>query len=69
MQTEVIIKVNKRIIGINVSDPTQNASSTKATMGSLIFLSNASNAAVRKRKENVLCALPMDAEERNERDI
>ena len=49
--------MNKRIIGINVSDPTQNASSTKATMGSLIFSSNASNAAVRKRKENAFCAL------------
>jgi hypothetical protein len=49
--------VNKRIIGINVSDPTQNASSTKATMGSLIFSSNASNAAAfgKEKKRKRIC--------------
>jgi hypothetical protein len=49
--------VNKRIIGINVSDPTQNESSTKATMGSLIFSSNASNAAAfgKEKKRKRIC--------------
>jgi len=51
--------VNNRIIGINVSDPTQNKSSTKtkATMGSLIFSSNASNAAAfgKEKKRKRIC--------------
>jgi len=49
--------VNNRIIGINVSDPTQNESSTKATMGSLIFSSNASNAAAfgKEKKRKRIC--------------
>ena len=49
--------MNKRIIGINVSDPTQNESSTKATMGSLIFSSNASNAAAfgKEKKRKRIC--------------
>lgn len=66
--------MNNRIIGINVSDPTQNESSTKATMGSLIFSSNASNAAAfgkeKKRKENVyVCALPMMQKKRETSEI
>ena len=65
--------MNKRIIGINVSDPTQNVSSTKATMGSLIFSSNASNAAAfgkEKKRKRICLRSPGDAEEeRNERDI
>ena len=66
--------MNKRIIGINVSDPTQNESSTKATMGSLIFSSNASNAATfgkeKKRKENVyVCALPVMQKKRETSEI
>lgn len=49
--------MNNRIIGINVSDPTQNESSTKATMGSLIFSSNASNAAAfgKEKKRKRIC--------------
>ena len=68
--------MNNRIIGINVSDPTQNESSTKATMGSLIFSSNALNAAAlgkekkRKEKKTICLRSPDDAEEeRNEREI
>ena len=66
--------MNNRKIGINVSDPTQNESSTKATMGSLIFSSNASNAAAfgkeKKRKENVyVCALPMMQKKRETSEI
>jgi len=65
--------VNNRIIGINVSDPTQNESSTKATMGSLIFSSNASNAAAfgkeKKRKRICFCALPVMQKKRETSEI
>ena len=63
--------MNKRIIGINVSDPTQNESSTKATMGSLIFSSNASNAAAlgkEKKRKRYVCALPMMQKKRETKE-